>query len=141
MAYLAFAETTGGLSPVAASIEDRTVTRHLDRARAFSALEWSVIAIAERDRLSTLREPGPLSIAMGAVFGGKRHNPKFADAQLEALRRMAVLSWHYGYVVPGEAVKEFVAAGYTLDQYEMLVDSISATRRSAQTRNRNRKLN
>lgn len=132
MAYLAFAETTGGPSPVAAHVADRTV----DRAKSFSGLEWSVIAIAERDRLSSLREPGAISVAMGAVFGGKRHNPKFADQRLETLRRMAVLSWHYGYVVPGDAVQDFVAGGFTLDQYETLVDSISATRRTAQSRNR-----
>lgn len=98
-----------------------------------SSLEWSVVAIAERDRLSSLRTPGRLSVALGALFG-EGHNPRLADPRLEALRRMAVLTWHHGYTVPSAAVKEFLASGYTGDQYELLVDSISAARRPSRRR-------
>ena len=37
---------------------------------------------------------------------------------------MAVLSWHHGYSVPSNEVRAFLAAGYTPDQYELMVDSI-----------------
>ena len=123
MAYLAFAETAGGhivdtaLHRLAKPIVDAT----------FSALEWSVVAIARRDRLSSLRSPGRLSIALGAVFGD-RTNPRLADEKLEALRRMSVLSWHHGYAVPSAEVRAFSAAGWSLDQYETLLKSISAGR-------------
>lgn len=126
MAYLAFTELAGGTpGAVAPALEPDRV-----RTTGFSALEWSVIAIARRDRMSTLREPGPISIAMGVVFGGQR-DPRLADPRLEALRRMAVLTWHRGYVVPTSEVRAFVAAGFTIDQYETLVSSISAGRAAA----------
>ena len=89
-----------------------------------SALEWSVVALAERDHPSTMREPGRIAVALGALFGGYRHPRRLADPKLEALRRMAILSWRHGYVVPGEAVREFLAAGFSSEQYELLVDSI-----------------
>ncbi len=92
----------------------------------FSALEWQVVALAERDRPSSLRRPGALSTALGALFGG--HNPRLADPQLEALRRIAVLSWRRGYSVPSHEVRQFTDAGYTAHQYELLLDSIFAAR-------------
>ncbi|MBM6576506.1 hypothetical protein KCP91_08980 [Microvirga sp. SRT01] len=122
MAYLAFAETCAGAA-------DRVLTLpKADTVPArLSALEWSVVALARNDRLSSLREPGRISMAMGTLFGGFR-NPRLADPQLEALRRIAVLSWHHGYTVPSREVKAFIAAGYTPDQYELVVDSVEADR-------------
>ncbi len=123
MAYTEFAElggagiTTSTLTP-RAPVKDATL----------SALEWSVVAIAERDRLSSLRTPGRLSAALGALFG-EGHNPRLADPKLEALRRMAVLTWHHAYTVPSAEVKAFLAAGFSGDQYELLVDSIGRARR------------
>lgn len=91
----------------------------------FSSLEWSVIRRAKSDRLWTLREPGPLRRFINWVTG-LQISPTFANPRLEALRRMAVLSWHYGYVVPGDEVAEFGAAGFSDEQYELMVSSISA---------------
>ena len=54
--------------------------------------------------------------------------------KLEALRRMAVLAWHHGYVVPSWDLRAFVAAGYTIEQYETLLKSISAGRAARQQR-------
>ncbi len=96
-------------------------------ASHLSALEWSVVAIARDDRLSSLRAPSRLSVAMGGLFGS-RHNPRLADPQLEALRRMAVLSWHHGYTVPTSALTAFTDAGYTMAQYETMLASIAAAR-------------
>lgn len=56
-------------------------------ATGLTALEWSVVALAQRDRLSSLRAPSPLSIALGKVFGRGSGSPNLADPRLEALRR------------------------------------------------------
>jgi len=94
-------------------------------APEFSALEWSVIRLARVDGLSTLREPGRLGRFINWLMG-RRGSPELANPQLEALRRMAVLSWHYGFTVPGEDVADFIAAGFSPEQYELLVHSIRA---------------
>lgn len=95
---------------------------------ALSALEWSVVALAQRDRLSSLSQPGPLSVALGKVFGTRRRSPHLADPRLEALRRMAVLSWHRGFAVPASELKAFLRAGFSTDQYELMLASIGAAR-------------
>jgi hypothetical protein len=92
-----------------------------------SALEWSVVALARGDRLSTLRDPGRIAIAMGGLFG-TRHNTRLACPRLEALRRIAVLSWHRGFAVHGQEVEAFTGAGFTLTQYELVVASITQAR-------------
>jgi hypothetical protein len=88
----------------------------------FTPLEWSVIRLARVDRLWTIRKAGPLRRMWNAMAG--RNNPALANDRLEALRRIAVLSWHYGFSVPGSDVAAFLAAGFTDDQYERLVTSI-----------------
>jgi len=93
-----------------------------------SALEWSVVALAQRDRLSSLDTPGRLSIALGKVFGTRRRSPQLADPRLEALRRMAVLTWHRGFSVPSREVKAFLTAGFSIGQYETMATSIGASR-------------
>lgn len=98
-----------------------------DEAAGLSALEWSVVALARRDSLASLRRPGRLAVALGGVFG-TRHNPRLADAKLEGLRRMAVYAWHHGYAVPQSQVRAFLAAGYTLDHYETMMASISVAK-------------
>lgn len=132
MAYMSFSEVPDGAvvgpasatgtpaSPDAATGADASM-------RSFTPLEWSVVALAERDRLSTLRAPGRFARVMERLFRSV-HDPRLADGRLEALRRMAVLSWHHGFVVPGHEVRAFVAAGYSSEQYESLVTSITAVK-------------
>ncbi|WP_174296585.1 hypothetical protein [Sphingomonas bacterium] len=120
MGYVAFSELGGGDVARRPSIAVEAPAR-------LTALEWSVVAIAWSDRLSSLRRPGRLARALGGVFGG--HNPRLADPALEALRRMAVLTWRRGYTVPPHEVSAFRAAGYSAEQYELLVDGIAAARR------------
>lgn len=123
MAFMNFNEPGYALQVVEQAQQDRQARP----ATALSALEWSVVALAERDHPSTLREPGRVAIALGALFSG-RHNPRLADPRLEALRRMAVLTWRYGYVVPSAAIRDFLSAGFTTDQYELLANSIGVAR-------------
>ena len=91
----------------------------------FSPLEWSVIRLARVDGLSTLRAPGRLRRVWNWLMG-RNGSPEVANERLEALRRMAVLSWHFGFTVPGDDVAEFLSAGFSPDQYELMVRSIRA---------------
>jgi hypothetical protein len=91
----------------------------------FSPLEWSVIRLARVDRLSTLRAPGRFHRFINWLLG-RKGSPELANERLETLRRMAVLSWHYGFTVPGDDVANFLSQGFSPDQYELMVRSIRA---------------
>ena len=91
----------------------------------FNPLEWSVIRDARTDGVSTLRPAGRIRRFFSWLMG-RSGSPELANERLEALRRMAVLSWHYGFTVPGEDVASFFSAGFSPDQYELMVRSISA---------------
>lgn len=121
MAYLDLA-----LHGAAASGErqDHAVTQS---ESGFSAIEWSVIAFARREPLSSLREPSRVARALGSLFGFTR-NLRLTDERLEALRRMAVLAWHSGYRLPTSELRAFQTAGFTLDQYDTLQASIGRGR-------------
>lgn len=129
MAYLNFSELNGTPVAMPADIAAR-------RPTGLSALEWQVVAIAQRDRLSSLETPGKLSVALGMIFGGSRPNPRLADPRLEALRRVAVLAWHKGYAVPRPDIRAFHEAGFTIEQYETLLASISRGRAALNLGNR-----
>jgi hypothetical protein len=90
----------------------------------FSNLEWSVIRLARIDKLWTIRAAGRLRRFFNWVVG--RGNPELANPRLEALRRMAVLTWHYGFTVPSEDVADFLSAGFSPDQYELMAGSINS---------------
>jgi len=90
----------------------------------FSALEWSVIRFARMDRLWTIRAAGRVRRFWNWVLG--RGNPELADPKLEALRRMAVLTWHFGFTVHGDDVADFLSAGFSPDQYELMAGSINS---------------
>jgi hypothetical protein len=131
MAFLAFNEpgmagvaraSVAGTAPV-----QRPAAGDVAPAPVLTDLERSVIAIARRDRVSSLRTPGRLSRWLGVLFG-LRTSPRLADDRLEALRRIAVLSWRHGYTVPAAEVRAFLAAGYSSADYELVVDTIDAAR-------------
>lgn len=90
----------------------------------FSALEWSVIRLARVDRLWTIRPAGRLRRFWNWLLG--RGNPELANPKLEALRKMAVLTWHFGFTIPGDDVRDFLSAGFSADQYELMAESINA---------------
>jgi hypothetical protein len=89
----------------------------------FSPLEWSIIRLAWVDSLSTIRAPGLFRRCYNWLIG-RTGSPALANPRLEALRRISVLSWHFGFSVPGEDVAAFLAEGFTADQYELLVSSV-----------------
>lgn len=133
MAYVDFSGDTLFATPAAAPAIAAPVVVE-PTPTGLTALEWSVVALAQRDRIASLREPSPLSIALGRVFGTRRRDPNLADPKLEALRRMAVLSWHRGYAVPVHELAAFFAAGFNTDQYETMLASISTAQASRTTR-------
>lgn len=90
-----------------------------------SPLEWQVVALAARDRLSSLDAPGRWSRWFALFFGGDRASPRLADAKLETLRRIAVLAWHGGDALPKDEVAAFHAAGYTLGQLQLVLACVA----------------
>lgn len=115
------------LAPFGAGGLDET-DRADQPASRLSALEWLVVALARKDSPSSLRRPGRLAAALRTLF--KHPNPVLADERLEALRRIAVLSWRRGYSVPAREVAAFLAAGFTAEQYETMLASIAVARES-----------
>jgi hypothetical protein len=93
----------------------------------FTALEWSVIALAKNDSLGSLATPGRLSRALGGVFGLSTAS-RLADPKLEALRRLSVHAWRRGFALPMAEINRFVAAGFSEGQIETLVTSITGQR-------------
>ena len=108
----AFVPTLKAVGPSVTSVE-------------FTPLEWSVVRLARLDDLSSLREPGPVRRFYSWLIG-RHESRELANPRLEALRRMAVLSWHFGFSVPGEDVSAFLEADYSIEQYELLVTSVRA---------------
>ena len=120
MAYLARIEPQDSQPIALASLAAPAAARP-----DFSALEWSVIRFARLDKLWTIRGAGRFGRFWNWLLA--RGNPELADPKLEALRRMAVLTWHFGFTVPGDDVADFLSAGFSPDQYELMASSINAT--------------
>ena len=126
MAYAARIETQ-----TAGPITRQGIPANDTGASDFTSLEWSVIRLAKVDSVSTLRPAGPARRFWRWLMG-RTGSPQLANERLEALRRMAVLSWHYGFTVPGDDVADFLSAGFSPDQYELMVSSIRAALRMPQ---------
>jgi len=124
MAYLDFAPVDGG-----ALLLDRPVPgpKGFTKPADLTPLEWQVVEIAQGDKLSSIRPAGPIVRALRWMFGG-RVATALSDGRLEALRRMAVLSWYRGYAVAPAEVRLFLAAGFTPDHYDLLLARINAVR-------------
>ena len=119
MAYLAFHDLDGATVAPHAPAEASGPAAGVDRLSAF---EWSVVAIARRDRLASLRRPGRIATVLDTVF--RKYNPRLANERLEALRRVAVAVWHDGGTVPLDARRRLLDAGFTPGQFEALIAGI-----------------
>lgn len=98
-----------------------------------SALEWSIVAMAERDGLSSIREAGRYTRALRSFFGFKQPN-RLANERLEALRRVAILAWHHGWNVPKSELAAFFDVGFTSDQFELIQNSLGQARAARRRR-------
>ncbi|MEG3125496.1 hypothetical protein [Sphingomonas sp. GB1N7] len=115
MAYLGIEEMYSGPS---------TDLKAAPVSTGFTALEWSVIALAKKDSIGSLKAPGRMSRALGTVFG-RGVNSRLAEPRLEMLRRVAVYAWRRGYALPASEVSAFLRAGFSMAQAEVLVASIT----------------
>lgn len=124
MAYINFAQTEGG-----ATLLDRPVftPRSFVKPADLTPLEWQVVDLAQGDKLSSIRPAGLIVRALRWMFGGRVANA-LSDGRLEALRRIAVLSWYRGYAIAPAEVRLFLAAGFTPDHYDLLLARINAIR-------------
>ena len=123
MAYLDFAAAGGAMIDRGSAIAPRSFVK----AAELTGLEWQVVALARRDRISSIRPAGTITRAMRWLFGTSVSNA-LSDARLEALRRIAVLSWYRGYSIASDEVRAFVAAGFSLDHYDLLLTHINSVR-------------
>ena len=98
-----------------------------------SPLEWSIVAMAERDGLASIREVGRYTRALRDFFGFKQPN-RLANERLETLRRVAIFAWQYGWNVPKSELKAFFDAGFTSDQFELIQNSLGQARAARRQR-------
>lgn len=122
MAYLAFQDLGGSPASRALSGSATPAAGH----GVLSALEWTVVALARHDGLASLRPAGWLARLLAPL--GERRKPRLADDRLEALRRLAVLTWADGAAVPPHEIAAFFAAGFDERQYQAMVERIGASR-------------
>lgn len=116
MAYMDFSGLLATSAPGAALAPAR-----------FSPLEWTTILLSRSDSLSSLREPGRVSRALGGLFGlGTK--TRLSDPALEALRRLAVNAWHLGYALPASEMAAFLSAGFSNAQLDLALASIAKSR-------------
>lgn len=122
MAFIDFAQPLAGAPAFLRSAAvDKIEPASLD------PLDWQVVTLARADRLSTLRAPGRWDRLKALVFG-PRSSPVLASERLEALRRLSVEAWHRGYAVTPSAIADVRRVGFTSDQLELLLATISAGR-------------
>jgi hypothetical protein len=124
VAYLNFSEPYTG--PSAPTLAHDAIPEAPAAAEGFTATEWMVIGLAERDGLSSLATPGRFARALGGLFG-LGASSRLADARLERLRRFAVLVRKHGWRVSAAEVTAFLE-DFSVAQLETVI--ASATRRS-----------
>lgn len=100
---------------------------HAGEASELSQRDWTIVRLARADGLNSLYPEGRWGRLFRRIFGIERKNP-LSDERLEALRRVAVLSWHHGYNVPPSEIGGLLAAGFSELQYERLARHVVAER-------------
>ncbi len=125
--------TASTLKLVCAQSAEPTISVSAQPNSVLSALEWMTVSLAKGDPLSSVTKPGPIASAFRLLFG--RQNPnRLANARLEALRRISVLSWHRGFAVEKRDVNAFTSAGFSVAQYEKVVTTICQMRDASSQR-------
>jgi hypothetical protein len=94
----------------------------------FSAIEWSVVALAERDDLESLRIPSRIARAFAPLFPPPSGEGN-GDPRLEALRRITILIHRFRDAVPLGEIRRFLEAGFSMSQYVTLERSLGTAGR------------
>lgn len=129
MAFIDFTDAAPQALPV-------TVPNRLAESRArgssdpLTALERRIIELARHDGLETLRPERKRGWLARLILGPASASPTLANERLEALRRLAVQTWHKGYTLPASALREAQAAGFDEGQIGAVIDSIGRARAS-----------
>lgn len=114
--------------PRSASPSVSTLLR-LPTGNRFSPLEWSVVALAGRDGLDSLKAPSRIGRAFAALFPSSPGEGE-GDPRLEALRRITILTHRLGDAVPLVEIRRFLNAGFSMGQYATLAKSLGQGGRS-----------
>lgn len=133
MAYMDFAGHRGAAATLQLEPFFPPARIREGQATTFTQREWAIVRLARSDGLSSIREEGRLGRLIRLIFGVERKNP-LSDEKLEALRRISVLSWHHGYNVAPSEIGDFLTAGYSERQYEVLADRVVAERADSRRR-------
>ena len=127
MAFLDFSQPMAGPAPVA------SIAQGVSTPTDFTQQEWQIVALARTDGLRSLQGPGRF-VRLGRWIFGEDTNLTLASERLEALRRLAVEAWHRGYAIDSHDIHAFMAAGFSLAQYELVLASISRGRNALNQR-------
>jgi hypothetical protein len=137
MAFIQFADAAPAALPIAHSALF-AVPRGAARAIAepaplateqpLTSLERRVVELAREDGIGTLRPYRKRSFLSRLILGPGQPSPVLANERLEALRRLAVQTWHHGYTVPISALREAKQAGYNEMQIGAVIDMIGRSR-------------
>ena len=114
MTYLAAIDTTG--AELIALVPDTPVSA------GFTPLEWSIIRLSAIDKPWTVRPDSWVQRLLNLFLA--RRSGRLANERLEALRTMAVLSRHLGSSIPAGRIAQFLAAGFSRAQYDLLAASV-----------------
>ena len=109
--------------PASAPLRPRL--RAVAAGASFSDLEWSIVAMAERDGLASLRQPNRFWSLVRRIFGIRPAN-RLANDRLEMLRRVAVLLWRGKQDVAQSEMPAFLAAGFSPAHFGQLQQRIAA---------------
>jgi hypothetical protein len=118
MAY--FDTNSDGLPGRYATVRD---VANAPQVASFSALEWTVLAIARRDAPRRFGGPGRFAALVRLMFG-RTGDLRLADPRLESLRRTAIFARRVGSRLSAAIVDQFHAAGFTPAQLVTLLESV-----------------
>jgi hypothetical protein len=96
----------------------------------FTREELAIIDLAEKDGVWSLHGEGRLGRLMRWAFGIEIARP-LANRRLESLRRLAVRAWRQR-PIDRAALAEFVAAGFSRRQADILVQNVARRTRVEQ---------
>jgi len=120
MAFIDFSETAAVLDRPAPQLAQLLA----EHASEFSALEKRVLALSRHDGLETLRPRAKRGWFGRLLFGPEPPSRSFANERLEALRRLAVETRHYGWHVRTSVIAAAKAAGFTETQIGRVIDTV-----------------
>lgn len=125
MAFIDFSDAALQTLPPAQTL---TSPRNSGALEKLTTLEQRIVALARADRLETLQPQRKRGWFARLVLGPTPPSAMLANEKLEALRRLAVRTWHHGYTLPVSALKDAKAAGYSEAKIGAVIDIIGRER-------------